>query len=89
MHTRHPADRHRRDQRDLWIRTAVKNPGALHRQLGVDSDERIPVTFMRSIRGAKIGETVKNPTEIGVRKIRVTPTLKRRVVLALTLRELG
>ena len=72
-----------------WIQKANLKKGALHRQLGIPQDEKIPVTLLKKIKKAKIGETITNPTKKGKRKIKVTPLLKRRANLALTLKELA
>ncbi len=75
-------------KRRYWIRDAVKEgrEGALSRQLGVPVEENIPVTLLERIKNASIGETVRNPTETGKRRVRVTRLLKRRAVLAHTLK---
>ena len=72
-----------------WIQKANLKKGALHRQLGIPQDEKIPVTLLKKIKKAKIGETITNPTKKGKRKIKVTQLLKRRANLALTLKELA
>lgn len=74
---------------NYFIAGAVKHPGALHRQLGVPKDERLPRTFLHRIQGADTGDTVENPTDIGVRSIKVTKLLKERVNLAITLERIG
>jgi len=75
-------------KRRFWIRRAIRRPGALSRQLSIPLEENIPVTLLRKLRKAKVGETVRNPTRLGKRVIKVTRLLKRRVVLATTLRRL-
>ena len=42
-----------------WIQTAVKHPGALHKQLGVPKGKNIPVSKLR--------EAAKKPGLIGQR----------------------
>lgn len=66
-----------------WMQKAVKNPGALRRQLGVKSGQTIPASTLQKIRNAKVGSTIK----IGGESRRITPTLKRRAVLALTFKK--
>ena len=63
-----------------WIqKTGVrKHKGALHRQLGYPKGKKIPTKLLTRISEANIG------TKIG--KHRVTPLLKKRAVLAKTLR---
>jgi len=76
-------------RKKYWIQRAVKKPGALSRQLGIPIEENIPVTLLRAIAKARIGTTIKNPTKTGKRYIKVTRLLKRRAVLALTLKRLA
>jgi len=78
----------RRRRRRFWIRRAIRKPGALSRQLGVPVEKNIPKRLLQRIQLARIGTTVRNPTKTGKRRIKVTRLLKRRAVLALTLRGL-
>lgn len=66
------------------MQKAVRKRGALRRSLQVPKEKKIPITFVRKIAKAEIGETVKNPTKTGKEKVRVTRKLKKRAVLALT-----
>jgi len=75
-------------RRRYWIQSAIKKKGALSRQLGIPIQKNIPFTLLEKIRRAKIGSTITNPTKTGKRKIKVTRLLKRRAVLALTLKRL-
>jgi len=75
-------------KRRYWIQDAIRHPGALSRQLGIPIDEDIPITLLRKIKSAEIGDVIRNPTKTGKRRITVTNKLKKRAVLALTLREL-
>lgn len=72
-----------------WMREAFdpKKKGRLRKQLGVPADKRIPVTFMREIQKAPIGSKVKNPTDIGKKKVTITNLLKKRVNPVLTARD--
>lgn len=72
----------------LWIQDAIKKgkKGSLHRQLGVPQGKRIPKSLLAKIKSMEIGGTVKNPTKTGKRKVKVTTLLKKRAVLAHTLR---
>lgn len=72
-----------------WIHKAVKKRGALSRQLGIPGKENIPKTLVNKLASAKIGSTVKNPTKRGKRRFKVTGLLKKRAVLARTLRGLA
>jgi len=72
-----------------WIQHAVKRPGALSRQLGIPVRDNIPKTLLEKIAKTPIGKTIRNPTKKGKRRIKVTRKLKRRAVLALTLKRLA
>jgi len=72
-----------------WIQRAVKRPGALSRQLGIPIKDNIPKTLLEKIAKTPIGKTIKNPTKKGKRRIKVTRKLKKRAVLALTLKRLA
>ena len=72
-----------------WIQHAVKKPGALSRQLGIPVRDNIPKTLLEKIAKTAIGKTIRNPTKKGKRRIRVTRKLKKRAVLALTLKRLA
>jgi len=69
-----------------WIQKAVRKRGALSRQLGIPEEKNIPITLLEKIKKAKIGSTVRNPTEQGKKRIKVTRLLKKRAVLAHTLK---
>jgi len=71
---------------EKWIQKAGIRKGALSRQLGIPEEENIPITLLRKIQYAEIGDTIQNPTKSGKRTIKVTRLLKRRAVLAVTLK---
>mgnify|MGYP000244578828 CR=1 FL=1 len=71
-----------------WIQRAIKHRGALHRQLKIPPRKKIPVKLLKAIVRAKAGQTIRNPTKVGKRRIKVTRLLERRAILALTLRKL-
>ena len=75
-------------RRRYWIQSAIKKKGALSRQLGIPIKKNIPISLLERIRNAKIGSTITNPTKTGKRRIKVTRLLKKRAVLALTLKRL-
>jgi len=77
-------------KKKLWIQDAVSKhkEGSLHRQLGVPSDRKIPKTLLSRIKSAEIGDKIRNPAKTGKSRIKVTRLLKKRAVLAHTLREL-
>lgn len=51
----------------LWINSAIKNPGALHKQLGVPAGKKIPAKKLAAAAGnggklgqrARLAETLK------------------------------
>jgi len=69
------------DSKKFWMKRAFgcKHEGALHRQLGVPVDQTIPKTLLNRIASAKQGSTIKNPTDVGKKRIAVTGLLKKRV----------
>lgn len=71
-----------------WIQRAIKEKGALHRQLKIPKSKKIPVKLLKKIVAARAGQTIRNPTKVGKRRIKVTRKLERRAILALTLRKL-
>lgn len=62
--------------------------GALSRQLGIPEEKNIPMTLLNKIVAAKAGETIRNPTMTGKRRIKVTRLVERRAILARTLKRL-
>lgn len=74
-----------------WIQSAIEKgkEGALSRQLGIPEKDNIPVTLLKKIKDTDIGERIHNPTQKGKRWLKVTRLLKRRSVLALTLKGLN
>jgi len=70
-----------------WIQKTKLKHGALSRQLGIPISEDIPMKLLNAIRTAKIGGTVSNPTKSGKRTFKVTRLLKKRAVLAITLKK--
>lgn len=74
--------------KELWMQRALRRkPGALHRQLGIPRDTRIPVTLMRTILDAETGDTIKNPTKVGRARYSVTTLMQQRVNPVLTARK--
>ena len=69
-----------------WIRKVKIKKGTLSRQLGIPEKENIPVTLLKAIRDADIGDTIQNLTKSGKQTIKVTRLLKKRAVLAITLK---
>lgn len=77
-------------KRVYWIqkvRSSSKvGSGVTHRMLGVPKSQKLPFTFLEEIRATPIGKWAKNPTQIGKPRVKVTPLLKKRAVLALNLK---
>lgn len=72
---------------ELWMQRALRRkPGALHRQLGIQQDTKIPKTLLTTIQDADTGDIIKNPTKVGKPRYRVTTLMQRRVNPALTAR---
>jgi hypothetical protein len=53
---------------EKWIQKAIKKPGALHKQMGVPADKKIPV--------AALAKAAKAPGKLGQRA-RLAQTLKK------------
>ncbi|KKM99404.1 hypothetical protein LCGC14_1148360 [marine sediment metagenome] len=62
--------------------------GALSRQLMIPEEKNIPMTLLDKIIAAKAGDTIMNPTMMGMRRIKVTRLLERRAILARNLKKI-
>jgi len=71
-----------------WIQKAIHKPGKLHSDLGISKDEKIPMTLLNAIIKAKAGQTIKNPTFKGKKKILVTRRIEQRAILVRNLKNL-
>lgn len=71
-----------------FIKKAKLKKGALSRQLGIPEKDNIPFTLLEKIKKTEIGKIVENPTKTGKPSMRVTKKLKKRAVLALTLKRM-
>jgi len=67
----------------LWIRKAIRKPGALRRELGIKPGQKIPVSRLRAIK-ARLQRKAEGRKKLTPRERRTL----RRVILALTLRRL-
>lgn len=80
-------------RRVFWINklraTTKVGSGVTHRMLGVPKSQKLPFTLLEAIRTTPIGSYVRNPTQVGKTRIKVTPLLKKRAVLALNLKRAG
>jgi len=68
-----------------WIPRDMKK-GALSRQLNIPESKNIPFQLLRKISDTPVGNRIINPTTTGKPIIKVTILLKKRAVLALTLK---
>ena len=77
-------------KKKYWIQKAVnrRKKGALSRQLGIPEKDNIPKTLLEKIAKTPVGGRIKNPTKTGKKYLTVTRKLKKRAVLALTLKKL-
>lgn len=66
-----------------WIQQAHIKKGALHKQLGIPENEKIPITYLVAIRNAPMWK--KFQLAHNMKWITVTPLLKHRVQFALNL----
>ena len=71
-----------------WIQRAIHKPGKLHSDLGISKDEKIPMSLLNVIIRAKAGQTIKNPTSKGRKRIKVTRKLEQRAILARNLKNI-
>jgi hypothetical protein len=70
---------------NMWMQEAFKRAGkgVFHRQLGVPTSEKIPLTFLQAIVDTKIGMVAHNPTSVGHKMVKVTALMKKRAVALL------
>jgi len=71
-----------------WIQKIHLKKGALHKELDIDSEKKIPVALLNKIISAKAGDVITNPTKVGKRKIKVTRKLEQRAILARNLKRI-
>ena len=71
-----------------WIQRAVHRPGKLHSDLGIPKDQKIPMQLLNTIIKSKAGQTIKNPTSKGNKKIKITRKIEQRAILARNLKKL-
>jgi len=79
-----------------WIKKALSGhkPGALHRHLKLPESEVLPIELLKAIKGSPLGKKLGylyrgRSGEVIHREYTVTPLLKKRAVLAVTLRKIG
>ena len=71
-------------KKKLWIPKLKK--GALSKQLSIPEHEDIPLGLLKKIKQSEPGVIIQNHTKTGKRKYKVTKLMKKRAVLALTLK---
>ncbi len=71
-----------------WIQRAIHRPGKLHSDLEIPKKEKIPMSLLNAIVKARAGQTIKNPSSIGKRKIKVTRKIEQRAILARNLKRI-
>jgi len=71
-----------------WIQKVKPKKGVLSKQLGIKEKDNIPMSLLNKIIKAKAGQTIRNPTKTGKRKIKVTRLLERRSILARNLKNI-
>jgi len=64
-----------------WIQKAISRPGRLHKELEIPKSEKIPMSLLNAIVKAKAGQTIKNPTTKGKKRILVTRKIEQRAIL--------
>ncbi len=72
-----------------WIQKIGVKKGALHKQLEIPNNKKIPVSLLDAIINARAGDTITNPTKIGKKKIKVTRLLEERAILARNLKKIS
>ena len=60
----------------------------LIQRLGIDKEKKIPIALLNKIISAKAGDTIKNPTKVGKKNIKVTRRLERQAILARNLKRI-
>jgi hypothetical protein len=71
-----------------WIQKLRLKKGVLHKELGISLDKKIPMSLLNEIISAKAGQTIRNPTKTGKRRIHVKMFLKKRANLARNLKNI-
>jgi hypothetical protein len=67
-----------------WIQKAKLKKGCLSKQLGIPIEKNIPMPLLNKVAKTEIGKKVATPKG----KITVTPLLKKRAVMARTLKSI-
>ncbi len=72
-----------------FIQKIRMRKGALHKQLGISKDDKIPIELLNKIISAESGRVIKNPSKKGRKRIKVTGKLKKRANLAKNLKSIS
>jgi len=72
-----------------WIQKIRLKRGILHKELGIPSQMKIPVSLLNKIISAKAGETITNPSKVGRERIKVTRAIEQRAILARNLKNIS
>jgi len=71
-----------------WIQKIRIKKGALHKQLGIPKEKKIPLSLLNKIIAAEPENSIKNPSGVGRKRIRVTRALEKRANLARNLKNI-
>lgn len=71
-----------------FIAKANLKKGALRSQLQIPTNKLIPMSLIEKVSRSKVGKTITNPSLIGKKTIKVTKLLKKRSILARTLKSI-
>jgi len=71
-----------------WIQKTKIKKGALHKQLGVPEERKIPITLLNKIISAEGGKVIKDSSKSSKKMIKVTSLLKKRANLAKNLKKI-
>jgi len=71
-----------------WIQKTKIKKGALHKQLRVPEERKIPITLLNKIISAEVGDVIKNYSKSTKKMIKVTSLLKKRANLAKNLKKI-
>lgn len=67
-----------------WIQKAHPKKGALHKDLGIPADQRLPIPLLSKVAHTAAGKKVK----INKKTVVVTARIKQRANFALTMKRL-
>lgn len=72
-----------------WIQSAIKGKkGSLHKALGIKMNDKISLALLNKIIKAEAGNTIKNPSKKGKKRIKVTSKIEREAILARNLKRI-